>query len=150
MSTPSDDDKLYITEDLEGRLDPASLEAAAAEPADDFYKANSLVWPVESPKLPDPVKVSVCVVFETAESVVLDGSLQTLSFGPDGWLCGLNTEHVAGVLSIASNATKQGVLHVIVKLPDNQFELHKNVDCTASFSYGSASFTVTSDEARYV
>lgn len=148
-----------MTDDLEGRLDPASLEETPSkaermpdgtEPVEDFYAANGgLVYPVPAVELPSPPKVSVVIAFETGQSFALEGNLQSLSFGPEGWLCALNTED-KNVLSIALHASREPVTAAHVKLPDGEFVLWKNVDCAASFSYGSASFTVTSDEARYV
>ena len=157
-TTPSDD-KLFITDDLEGRLDPDSLTDGpkvvhdeGPEPDEDFYASNGgLVFPVPSPPLPDPIKVTLALTFavEPASPILLDGNLQALSFGHDGWLCTMSTANKP-VIGVALRAAKEGLINARVQLPDGAIDLHTNLDCTASFSYGTASFTVTADEAHYV
>lgn len=157
-----------MTDDLEGRLEPETLELECThypgQPVlqksctrctpvnvdSDFYGSNSgLVFPVREPVLPPPPTVSAFVIFASKEAVELKGNLQSLSFGHEGWLCSLSTES-KDIPAIVLKAAKEAVVSVRVVLADGSLELLTNIDCTASFSYGSASFTVTSDEARYV
>jgi hypothetical protein len=156
-TTPSDN-QLFITDDLEGRLDPDSLvdgptvvHDEGPEP-EDFYESNGgLVFPVPAAPLPDPIKVTMFVAFATspAEMLALDGNLQALSFGKDGWLCTISTSDTP-IIPIALRAAKDTLSKVRIVLPGGDIELCVNLDCTASFSYGAASFTATADEAHYV
>lgn len=157
-----------MTDDLEDRLDPVSLELdcphypgqpvlqkactkcnRVVEPEPDFYDENQLVFPTSSPPLPEPIKISVAFFFTEVDTLVLEGGLQTLSFGHEGWLCSFSTDANL-VPPVVLRAAKDGILGARIVLPEGVVELCKNIDCTASFSYGVASFTVTSDEARYV
>lgn len=142
-----------MTDDLEGRLDPSTLENSKVlhdEESEDFYESNNS-FSLMSPgvDLPPPPTVSVFVIFATLETVELKGNLQSLSFGHEGWLCSMSTESKE-LPVIALRAAKEPVVSARIVLADGSFEMRINVDCTASFSYGSASFTVTSDEACYV
>lgn len=156
-TTPSDD-QLFMTDDLDGRLDPESLTEPKVvhdkgpEPdGDDFYTANNLVWPPPVTTLPDPIKLTLMLKFRSDPSSpsFLEGNLQALSFGHDGWLCTMSTDDKP-LVAIALRAAKEGLLAARVMLPEGSIDLHTNLDCTASFSYGAASFTVTADEAHYV
>ncbi len=155
MITPSEE-KLYMTEDLEGRLDLANLEKSdpslKVESEADFYESMpSLTFPPTAEiDLPSSPKVNVAIVFDDGESITLDGNLTTLSFGAEGWLCGLNVEDSNHVIPIALKAAKKPIGSANIALPDGSFSMFTKVDCAVSFSYGSATFTVTSDEARYV
>lgn len=148
-----------MTDDLEGRLDPDSLtnrpkvvHGESSESEEYFSGSNGgLVFPVTLPTLPDPIKVTLMLTFggEPASPILLDGNLQALSFGHDGWLCTMSTEDKP-VIAVALRAAREGIIGSRVMLPDGSIELHTNLDCTASFSFGTASFTVTADEAHYV
>jgi len=144
-----------MTDDLEGRLDPESLKEEPSivndKGPEEFYTKNDLVFPVETPSTPPSPKASMGVVFVNQEAIVLDGHLSALSFGNDGWLCTISFEGNDKVSLVALKAAQVGLSYVRVVLDDGTLEMHTNVDCTATFSsYGSTSFTATSDEARYV
>ncbi len=153
--TLSEEEKLYMTEDLEGRIDPANLEepdtSSKSEPVENFYESMpSLTFSTPDVDLPSTPKVSVAIVFDNDESIVLDGNLTALSFGAEGWLCALSVEDSKHVIPIALKAAKSPIGSAIVVLSDGSFSMFTKVDCATSFSYGSTTFTVTSDEARYV
>ena len=117
----------------------------------DFYKlSGGITFPIQPPELPPNPSVSIAIVFGVGEATVLDGSLGALSFGSDGWLCSVNIDDAKDVLAIAVKVSKEPIDRVLVNLPAGQFYMQTNIDCTADFSHGSASFTVTSDEACYV
>lgn len=170
--TPSED-KLYMTEDLEGRIDPDSLvsepdgcphyppgqpvlqrsciECAGAKESEKFYEENSFSLAFPAPPEPAPVNVTLTLNFSTLTSCVLEGALTSFSFGSDGWLCSMSIADALPVTSIVLQASKEKIESIRVTLPDGAFDMLTNVDCTVTFmSYGTVSFTATSDEARYV
>jgi hypothetical protein len=149
MSTPSDA-KLYMTEDLDGRLDLTSLENDQVNPINVYEDETTSFVTQTLPQL-EPVKAVLLLIFENGESFVVDGDLQALSFGKEGWLCTVSTESKL-VLPVALRAAKSAPINVHLSLPllNGIICLQLNIDCTASFAYSVASFTVTSDEASYV
>ena len=118
-----------MTDDLIGRLDPDSLKQTT--PADqnlvdidgkkiEFYDHTSTL----THGLPTSVSVDV----GEDKKLLLDGILQLISFGPDGWR--INIDGVNPQICIALVKLSSKIECVTI---DNIVKLNKNVDITIHF-----------------
>jgi len=160
-STTTGSDALYVTDDLEGRLDEESLtEPVEAINVSTRSPDPSLVFDSEFPEtdpeleaeeaIVEPEKLKALITF-VAEGVCkcVDGTLQAFSFGK-GWLCALEGVDEDQALEAAAHfGAHKDALVVEVHVKGRQIQFTGNLDFTISFGYG-VTFTVTADEGHYI
>lgn len=143
-----------MTDDLAGRLGEEGLivHDEGPEPdVDEVYEGDGFTS-VPLPAIEKNPPAQLIFAFETSDgtvkTVTLGGEILSLSFGK-GWLCSINAA-VKDVMPVVEHAAMSGLSEVHVFLENAAYVMHGNLDCSATFGYGSVTFTVAADEARYV
>lgn len=150
LSTTTDSDTLYMTDDLNGRLDPDQLTDIKS--IDDFPTIESEkpeeLEAVES----DVVRLKALIVMNAQGFCkTVSGTLLTFSFGK-GWHCALDNVDVKNAMEMAEHyARNKNAFELIICVLDKCYKLSEELDFTIGFSYaGACTFTVAADEGSYV
>lgn len=148
-TTTVSDDALYLTDDLEGRLDEADLVAPVKSFVTPTLETNEYSEIEEIVEKPAPTLGKITLGTDQ-ECWMVTAELRTLSFGK-GWLCSLEgVDKQAALAMTAAYAQFNPSIEVVVEAGGERFELSGNLDFTVSFGYGGCSFTVAADDGRYV
>jgi hypothetical protein len=124
----SSDDTLMMTDDLLDRLNLEDLidkELPPGEPTS-FYADTE----EETPLSPPTVKLSFFSQSVPLEPIVVEGTLQILSFGDEGWRVGVDLVDSALAVTLARRTAGDPVTRVVVT---NIVELTGGVDVTVHF-----------------
>jgi hypothetical protein len=127
-SSYSEDDTLLMTDDLVGRLEPENLIEklkSSAEVEEHFY--------VEAEEAPPPSVPTTIAFFshnEPAGPIIVDGTLQVLSFGEEGWRVTVDGVDPTLAVALAKRTAADPLLHAKVI---DVVELAGGLDVTVHF-----------------
>ena len=150
-SSSSEDDTLMMTDDLVGRLDSESL-TSDSERTVKFTPSGRVILGTETEaeiiarekllehtkfydQTPEPLRgIPTSVTFDcgAGDIVALDGTLQLISFGKDGWRVQIDNVLPKPCIQLAKYASRghawigNATVHAVVKL-------YKNIDVTIHF-----------------
>ncbi len=169
-STTTGSDALFLTDDLEGRLDEESLTGPVVKVIETGPIRSALEVLSDPPKFrpppffdsefpdtepeevaPEPERLTALITFiANGECKAVEGTLQTFSFGK-GWLCVLEgVDEDEAFAAAAHFGAHKTVLEVSVLVKGKEIQLTGELDFTISFGYGGVTFTVAADEGRYI
>lgn len=144
-SSSSEDETLMMTDDLLGRLEPESLIEQPEKVDQPFY--NEEEETKVTPSL--PIILAFFSHNNPASPIVADGTLQSLSFGEEGWRVVIGAVEPSIALSLAVRAAADVLTSVKVF---EVAELTGNIDVTVHFGDldGKCSVTVAADNGASI
>jgi len=139
----SSDDTLMMTDDLIGRLEPESLvEKPKLQPKveEPFYAEDEEVTPPTTL----PTTIAFCSRDLPGSPIIVDGTLQILSFGDEGWRVTVDGVDPKLALALAKRSAGDPILQAKVI---DVVELAGGLDVTVHFGSldGKCSVTVAAD-----
>lgn len=146
-SSSSEDDTLMMTDDLIGRLDPESLTKVVPDVRPLLGTAEEPFYSSDEEEAP-PTTLPTTIAFFSRDlpdsPIVIDGTLQILSFGDEGWR--VTVDGVEPTLAVALAKRTAGDPILQVKVID-VVELAGGLDVTVHFGSldGKCSVTVAAD-----
>ncbi len=139
-SSSSEDNTLMMTDDLMGRLDAENLIEKPKIEVLPFYSTEE-----EAPLVPAPTATIAFFSHKLPDSpIVVDGTLQIMSFGDEGWRIAIDGVDPALAVTLAKRSAGDPVLQA------NVFDMVKltgGLDVTVHFGGldGKCSVTVAAD-----